>query len=119
MSGRASAVLAAPWELDVTDLPARPPSKGERTEPVPATDRVKPATNKPEPRFEAARQRLAREYKLRARAEAARLAREAEEAATAADTGSDDEPTPPRKGFSFNQTTRRPTGGERNGSDGS
>jgi hypothetical protein len=116
VSGTASAVLAAPRERVVTDLPSRPPrGDDEPVEKISATDRVKPATDKVEPRFEAARQRLAREQELRARAEAARRSRESGDDATAADEA---QAIPPKKGFSFNQTTRRPSGDERNGSDG-
>jgi hypothetical protein len=123
VSGAASATLVAPEEPAVTDLPIRQPRHdAEASEPISATERVKPATDKPEPRFEAARQRLAREYELRARAEAARQARRT--AATDTDTDSESdgvaESTPPKKGFSFNQTSRRPSGGEpkEEGSDG-
>jgi hypothetical protein len=103
VSGAASAVLAAPEELAVRDLPVRPPRRdNEPSAPISATERVKPATDKPEPRFEAARQRLAREYKLRARAEAARQARET----GAGEADRTPPPAPPKKGFSFNQTSR-------------
>jgi hypothetical protein len=118
VSGTASAVLTAPPERLMSDLPSRPPRRGdEPAEQVAATDRVKPATDKPEPRFEAARQRLAREEELRARAEAARLAREAGPAERDDEAAADEEPQAPRKGFSFNQTTRRPSGAERNETD--
>ena len=92
-----------------SDLPSRPPRKAGKRAQVPATERVKSKTDKVDPRFEAARKRVAREEERRARAEAARREREAagEPAAEA-----DDDTDSPSTGFSFNQTTQRPGDGE-------
>jgi hypothetical protein len=102
------------------DLPSRPPRDPDApVTKVSATDRVKAKTDKLDPRFEAARTRLAREEERRAKAEAARQAKaanaadtgeKAEPAATENGSGHDDdasEPTPPKKGFSFNQTNKK------------
>jgi hypothetical protein len=106
----------------MTDLPSRPPRRDdEPVEKIADTDRVKAKTDKIEPRFEAQRQRVAREEARRARAEAARQAREAgDDAALTSESDETDEDAAeaaPRTGFSFNQTIRRPSGDERNGSD--
>ena len=111
-----------------SDLPNRPPrDDDEPVERYADTDRVKAKGDKAEPRFEALRKRVDREGARRAKADATRQARDAgtkqdEDSTTpeaTADAGEETtEPEPPSTGFSWNQTTRRPSGGERNGSDG-
>lgn len=103
------------------DLPRRPERDPDApVTKVSATDRVKAKTDKLDPRFEAARQRIAREEERRARAEAARRARRGQEPTDEA-AGDDpdaehdvDTPEQPRKGFSFNQTAERPGADEPN-----
>jgi hypothetical protein len=54
-----------------TDLPSRPPhDPNEQQTIIDPKDRVKSAADKPDPRFEAARQKAAREEKVRAEREA-------------------------------------------------
>jgi hypothetical protein len=90
------------------DLPQRPkPDPDAPVKKVAATDRVKAKTEKVDPRFEAARQRIAREEERRARAAAARKARQAE--AERKDEDEDEAPAEPKKGFSFNQTSKKDT----------
>jgi hypothetical protein len=102
------------------DLPSRPPRDPDAPiTKVSATERVKAKTDKLDPRFEAARQRIAREEERRAKAVAAREAKsadtdEADDAAAPAATengsGHDDdsaESDEPKKGFSFNQTNKK------------
>jgi hypothetical protein len=95
------------------DLPQRPkPDPDAPVTKVAATDRVKAKTDKLDPRFEAARQRIAREEERRARAAAARRAKQAEaehHGDEAADAGDDDSSDEPKKGFSFNQTNKKDT----------
>ncbi len=83
-----------------TDLPSRPPrDPDEQQSIVDPTERVKSAHDKPDPRFEAARQKAARE----AEAYAAR----GEHADATDDTDTPPEPVEPEttKGsFSFNMT---------------
>ena len=64
-----------------------------------ATDRVKPVTEKTDPRFEAARQKAAKEDALRARATAAQAGEPAPEETE------DDKPAKSGGGFSFSNTT--------------
>jgi hypothetical protein len=131
VSGVAS-VLVRSVEVPMmpSDLPSRPPrGDDEPVEKIADTDRVKAKGDKVEPRFEALRKRVDREGARRAKADATRKARDAgadadqdEDSTTpeaTADAGGETtEPEPPKTGFSWNQTTRRPSGGERNGSDG-
>jgi hypothetical protein len=89
-----------------SDLPNRPPADpAKKSAPIEATDRVKPVTDKPDPRFEAARQKAAKEDALRARA--------AKSGDASADEGSDEDATeaPAEKagGFSFSNTTEDET----------
>ena len=82
-----------------SDLPNRPPSDpAKKSAPIEATDRVKPVTDKPDPRFEAARQKAAKEDALRARAARSGDAADADEAPA-------DESTEKPGGFSFSNTT--------------
>jgi large subunit ribosomal protein L4 len=90
-----------------SDLPNRPPTDpSDRSAPVDPTDRVKSAANKPDPRFEAARQKAANKEALRAKADAARTDEDGDEAG---DESADAEAAPAAEsasgGFSFNQTT--------------
>jgi len=97
-----------------SDLPNRPPSDpAKKSAPIEATDRVKPVTDKPDPRFEAARQKAAKEDALRAR-----VARSGDAAAdtdgasadeSSADGASADESTETPGGFSFSNTTEDET----------
>lgn len=81
-----------------SDLPNRPKNEGETAKPVAAADRVKPAGEKTDPRFEAARLKSEKEAEVRAAKEqAAQDAPEAE-----ADEPTDDE-VKPSGGFSFNR----------------
>jgi hypothetical protein len=88
------------------DLPNRPkPDPSKASKPIAATDRVKSAADKPDPRFEAARQKAAKEDRLRAKVAKAH-------APAAADATEEDEEEvieePTKKpGFSFNQTTKK------------
>jgi len=90
-----------------SDLPNRPPADpSKKTEPIKPTDRVKSAADKPDPRFEAARAKVANQEAMRAKA-----AKAADEDVAADDTASDDaEPAAeaPKKagGFSFSNTTQ-------------
>ena len=85
-----------------SDLPNRPKNTGEAAKPVDPSERVKPAGEKTDPRFEAARIKSEKEAEVRAAKEAATDA----PAADAADEG-DDAPAEDKAsgGFSFNQTT--------------
>jgi large subunit ribosomal protein L4 len=97
---------AAPVEADdmASDLPNRPPNDPtkKRTE-IKATDRVKSAADKPDPRFEAARAKAANQDALRAKAEA-----KASDAGDTADvdetTTTDAESSKPKSSFSFSNT---------------
>jgi hypothetical protein len=86
-----------------TDLPSRPPhDPNEQQSIIDPKDRVKSAADKPDPRFEAARQKAAREEKVRAeRAEKARA--EADEEIEADDDEAGSAPALPGS-FSFNMT---------------
>ncbi|HVN50475.1 MAG TPA: 50S ribosomal protein L4 [Acidimicrobiales bacterium] len=88
-----------------SDLPNRPKNTGEVAKPVDPAERVKPAGEKTDPRFEAARIKAEKEAEVRAAREqaASAPAEEPDEAATdeAADGA---EPAKPSGGFSFNQT---------------
>jgi len=98
---------ASPEADDMGDLPNRPaadPSK--KTAPIEATDRVKSAADKPDPRFEAARQKAAKEDALRAKAADIAESRAADEAAADDGEAADDEsPKKAGSGFSFSNTT--------------
>jgi len=85
-----------------SDLPNRPPADPtKKTAPVEATDRVKPVTEKTDPRFEAARQKAAKEDALRAKANAA----QAGDADADADAEAPAAEEKPKSGFSFSNTT--------------
>ena len=82
-----------------SDLPNRPPADpSKKSAPIDATDRVKPVTEKTDPRFEAARQKAAKEDALRAKANAAQAGEAPPE------EPEDDAPAKPG-GFSFSNTT--------------
>lgn len=82
-----------------SDLPNRPPADpAKKSAPIEATDRVKPVTDKPDPRFEAARQKAAKEEAHRARADAAKSGEPTPET-------DDTEPESKSGGFSFSNTT--------------
>ena len=94
------------------DLPNRPkPDPAKTSKKIAATDRVKSGANKVNPRFEALKNKAAKEEALRARAkakaEAAKVAAaEQAEGATEADASeqaADTETKPSKSGFSFNQ----------------
>jgi hypothetical protein len=89
-----------------SDLPNRPKNEGEAVKPVAAGDRVKPAGEKTDPRFEAARLKSEKEAEVRAAKEqAAQTAPDAtdevDEVDEAADT--DESEAKPAGGFSFNR----------------
>jgi hypothetical protein len=91
------------------DLPQRPkPDPDTPVRKVAATDRVKAKTDKVDPRFEAARQRIAREEERRERAAVVRRAKQAE-ADHDEDAGDDEAQDEPKQGFSFNQTNKKDT----------
>ena len=83
-----------------TDLPNRPPNTGEVVKPVDPSERVKPAGEKTDPRFEAARVKSEKEAEVRAAKEAAT---DTPDDASADDADSAE--AKPSGGFSFNQTT--------------
>lgn len=90
---------------DMGDLPNRPPADPNRKKStIEATDRVKSAADKPDPRFEAARQKASKEDALRARAA------DAADAKAAADAPAEEEEAPPAVkksgGFSFSNTDK-------------
>ena len=91
-----------------SDLPNRPkPDPSKASKPVEATERVKSAADKPDPRFEAARQKIEKEERLRAKAAKA-SAKAAGEAIDDADDEVEEPELPAKKTpFSFNQTTRK------------
>ena len=84
-------------ELDMSDLPNRPKNTSEAAKPVDPAERVKPASEKANPRFEAARAKAEKEAELRAKAQGAGDAAEATE--TEGESSS--------AGFSFNTTVER------------
>jgi large subunit ribosomal protein L4 len=82
-----------------SDLPNRPQNQGEATKSVAPSDRVKPAGEKTDPRFEAARLKSEKEAEVRAAKQAA------QDAPTVETSESADEPVAkPSGGFSFNTT---------------
>jgi hypothetical protein len=86
-----------------TDLPSRPPhDPNEQQSIIDPKERVKSAADKPDPRFEAARQKAAREEKVRA--ERAAKARAQEDADADTDDGETGTVTLPSGSFSFNMT---------------
>ena len=93
-----------------SDLPNRPkPDPSTKSKPISATDRVKSAADKLDPRFEAARQKAAKEDALRAKVAKANASADAdatEDEATAPGSEAVEEPTK-KPGFSFNQTTKK------------
>jgi len=89
-----------------TDLPNRPKSTGEASKPVDPSERVKPAGEKTDPRFEAARLKAEKEAEVRAAREQAASEPDADEATDdTADEAGDESPAPPGA-FSFNQTVQ-------------
>jgi large subunit ribosomal protein L4 len=89
---------------DMSDLPNRPKNTGEATKPVDPAERVKPAGDKANPRFEAARVKAEKEAELRAKTQGIEVPAEA-----APDTPGD-EPAP--AGFSFNTTVETDEAGQ-------
>jgi large subunit ribosomal protein L4 len=89
---------------DMSDLPNRPKNTGEATKPVDPAERVKPAGDKANPRFEAARVKAEKEAGLRAKTQGAETTDEADAEAPA------DEPAP--SGFSFNTTVEPDEAGQ-------
>jgi large subunit ribosomal protein L4 len=91
-----------------SDLPSRPKNTGKAEKPVDPSERVKPAGEKLDPRFEAARIKADKEAELRAKQQAA-AADSSDDAAdeVADDDAADTEATQPAGGFSFNQTVER------------
>ncbi len=95
-----------------SDLPNRPPADpSKKTEPIKATDRVKSAADKPDPRFEAARAKVANQEAMRAKAAKAAdddsSTEPAADAAEAADEASETADEPKKSGgFSFSNTTQ-------------
>ncbi len=91
-----------------SDLPNRPPSDRQRTEPIKDTDRVKSGADKLDPRFEAARAKAAKEEALRARAAESKAGSDAADAdadAKAEDADAPAEEAPKKAGgFSFSNT---------------
>ena len=85
-----------------SDLPNRPKNTGEASKPVDPSERVKPAGEKTDPRFEAARVKSEKEAEVRA-AQGGRHRRP--DGRRAADDADDADGTSPSGGFSFNQTT--------------
>jgi large subunit ribosomal protein L4 len=104
----ASSSDAAPVEADdmASDLPNRPPAdQSKKHAPIKDTDRVKSAADKPDPRFEAARQKAAKEDALRAKAESAKAESEAQaEAKEDAAPAAPAEAPKPKGSFSFSNT---------------
>lgn len=93
---------ADPVEADdmASDLPNRPPADpSKKRDQIKATDRVKSAADKPDPRFEAARQKAANQDALRAKAEAKASGEAADDAAEA--PAADEAPAKPKGSFSF------------------
>ena len=91
-----------------TDLPNRPKNTSEATKPVDPSERVKPAGDKADPRFEAARLKSEKEAEIR-RPPAGGCRGEATDDAEASDGADDTEAgddAKPSGGFSFNQTVR-------------
>jgi len=90
-----------------SDLPNRPKSSGPVAKPVDPAERVKPAGEKLDPRFEAARVKAEKEAEVRAKQQAAADAPDAEDDADAGDADDDAASEKPSGGFSFNQTVER------------
>jgi large subunit ribosomal protein L4 len=88
-----------------SDLPSRPKNTGEATKPVDPSERVKPAGDKADPRFEAARLKAEKEAEIRARQQSGARGEATDDAETgpADDTEAGDD-AKPSGGFSFNQT---------------
>jgi large subunit ribosomal protein L4 len=84
-----------------SDLPNRPKNEGEAVKPVDPSERVKPAGEKTDPRFEAARIKSEKEAEVRAAKEAAPDAPDE----PVADEAEAEAETKPSGGFSFNQIT--------------
>lgn len=92
----------------MTELPNRPkPSPDDQHTIIDPKDRVKSAHDKPDPRFEAARQKAAREEEVRAQ-QAERAAAASDEDADAVEDADRPETTSdraePKGTFSFNMT---------------
>jgi large subunit ribosomal protein L4 len=86
-----------------SDLPNRPKNTGEVAKPVDPSERVKPAGEKTDPRFEAARLKAEKEAEVRAAREEAANA-PADEAEDETSDETTEAPAKPSGGFSFNQT---------------
>ena len=92
-----------------SDLPNRPPADpSKKTEPIKPTDRVKSAADKPDPRFEAARAKVANQEAMRAKAAKAQDDDSTADESPEADTT--DEPKKAGGGFSFSNTTQEDEG---------
>ena len=87
-----------------SDLPNRPKNTGEAAKPVDPSERVKPAGEKTDPRFEAARLKAEKEAEVRAAREEAANAPAEDDASDEAEASAPPEPAKPSGGFSFNQT---------------
>ncbi len=87
-----------------SDLPNRPKSSGEAAKPVDPSERVKPAGEKTDPRFEAARLKSEKEAEVRAAKEQADASRADQPDEVAAEAPDDAGESKPEGGFSFNQT---------------
>jgi len=109
----ATAPEASSEEADdmASDLPNRPPSDRQRTEPIKDTDRVKSAADKLDPRFEAARAKAAKEDALRAKAAENKAGAGAEAKEAEAADPAEEAPKKPGGGFSFSNTDDDTQGG--------
>ncbi len=89
-----------------SDLPNRPaPDPSKKTAPIAATDRVKSAADKPDPRFQAAKAKADREEALRAKAADAKAGADAAAAEEPEVADAPEEPKAAGGGFSFSNTT--------------
>jgi len=98
---------AAPVEADdmASDLPNRPPAdQSKKHAPIKDTDRVKSAQDKPDPRFEAARQKAAKEEALRAKATTAKAESDAQAETEVDEETTETEAPKPKGSFSFSNT---------------
>jgi large subunit ribosomal protein L4 len=101
----AAAISEPEGDTDMaSDLPNRPKNTGEAAKPVDPSERVKPAGEKTDPRFEAARLKAEKEAEVRAAREEAANNPADESEAESDDDASDEAPAKPSGGFSFNQT---------------
>jgi large subunit ribosomal protein L4 len=100
-----AAISESEGDTDMTDLPNRPKNTGEASKPVDPSERVKPAGEKTDPRFEAARVKAEKEAEVRAAREQAANEPEADEPADEAAVTEGGESST-SGGFSFNQTAQ-------------